>query len=141
MSEAPIERPITEVAVGIILRAPDQFLLAKRPEGKPYAHYWEFPGGKLEQGETVHQALKRELQEELGIQILGSQAWGVIEHDYPHAYVRLHLCVVKEWQGQASGLEGQELYWQGLQSSPIADVEPLLPATITIIEKLLKDPI
>ena len=141
MSEAPIERPVTEVAVGIIFRSPDQFLLAKRPEGKPYAHYWEFPGGKLEQGETVHQALKRELQEELGIQILGSQAWGVIEHDYPHAYVRLHLCVVKEWQGQAIGLEGQELHWQGLQSSPIADVEPLLPATITIIEKLLKTPI
>ena len=113
-----------------------QFLLAKRPQGKPYAGYWEFPGGKIEANETVHQALERELEEELGIRIGQSHAWNMIEHDYPHAYVRLHLCLVKVWQGQARGLEGQELYWQTMRAIDLIAVEPLLPATITIIEMM-----
>lgn len=113
-----------------------QFLLAKRPLGKPYAGYWEFPGGKIETHETVHQALERELAEELGIQIGQSHAWSMIEHDYPHAYVRLHLCLVRTWQGQARGLEGQELYWQAMRAIDAITVEPLLPATITIIDMM-----
>lgn len=128
-------RPVTEVAVGIILDQ-EQFLLARRPDGKPYAGYWEFPGGKLEVGETVHQALARELHEELDIKIHDSEPWGVIEHDYPHAYVRLHLYLVRSWDGVAKGLEGQELSWQSLLSEALSSVEPLLPATITIIEMM-----
>ncbi|MEI7495819.1 MAG: NUDIX domain-containing protein, partial [Betaproteobacteria bacterium] len=58
-----------QVAVGVLIRSDDSFLLTSRPEGKAYAGYWEFPGGKLEVGETVAQALKRELQEEIGITI------------------------------------------------------------------------
>lgn len=134
-------RKVTEVAVGIILQPGGKFLLAKRPEGKPYENYWEFPGGKLEEGESVHQALARELFEELGIQIQDSQAWDVIEHDYPHAYVRLYLRVVRDWTGQAQGLEGQELHWQALKSNQDADVSPLLPATITIMEKMAHQPL
>ncbi len=134
-SNHPQQRPITEVAVGIILHQ-GQFLLAKRPEGKPYAGYWEFPGGKIETGETVHQALARELKEELDIQIHESLAWDVIEHDYPHAYVRLHLSVVKSWDGVAKGLEGQELFWQSLTLDGHIKPEPLLPATIIIIEMM-----
>ena len=136
MSESTPTLKVTEVAVGVIFNQDGQFLLAKRPLGKPYENYWEFPGGKLEQGESVHQALARELFEELGIEISGSQAWQIIEHDYPHAYVRLHLCLVKQWTGQAQGLEGQELHWQSKNAIALADVEPLLPATITIIQMM-----
>lgn len=136
MNHPPQARKVTEVAVGIILQPEGQFLSAKRPKGKPYEDYWEFPGGKLEEGESVHQALARELYEELGIRIKDSQAWDVIEHDYPHAYVRLHLRVVRDWTGQAQGLEGQELHWQALTDHHDADVSPLLPATITIIKKM-----
>lgn len=135
MNQASPKRTVTEVAVGIIYQD-DQFLLAKRPQGKPYAGYWEFPGGKIEAHETVHQALERELEEELGIRIGQSHAWNMIEHDYPHAYVRLHLCLVKVWQGQARGLEGQELHWQTMRAIDLIAVEPLLPATITIIEMM-----
>jgi 8-oxo-dGTP diphosphatase len=135
LNQASPKRSVTEVAVGIILND-DQFLLAKRPPGKPYAGYWEFPGGKIETNETVHQALERELEEELGIRIGQSHAWNMIEHDYPHAYVRLHLCLVKVWQGQARGLEGQELHWQTMRAIDLIAVEPLLPATITIIEMM-----
>ncbi len=141
MKQSLPERKVTEVAVGIILQPEGKFLLAKRPKGKPYENYWEFPGGKLEKGESVHQALARELYEELGIEIGDSQAWGVIEHDYPHAYVRLYLRVVRDWTGQAQGLEGQELHWQVFTVSGDADVSPLLPATITIIEKMVKQPL
>ena len=129
-------RKVTEVAVGIILNAQNEYLLAKRPVGKPYADYWEFPGGKIEAGESVAQALARELQEELGIEIDGSTEWGVIEHDYPHAYVRLHLRLVRAWAGECSGLEGQELCWQQTREVQECHVSPLLPATIAIIEML-----
>ena len=83
-------RTRTEVAVGILSREDGALLLTSRPEGKVYAGYWEFPGGKLEPGETVEQALRRELQEELGIVIGSAQVWKVTEHNYPHALVRLH---------------------------------------------------
>src|ERR1700731_641419 len=90
-------RPVTEVAVGVLIDAQGRFLLAQRPPGKPYAGYWEFPGGKLEKGETVEAALARELHEELGIEIGGSEAWRVLEHDYPHAYVRLYFHKIRVW--------------------------------------------
>jgi 8-oxo-dGTP diphosphatase len=127
-------RPITEVAVGIIIGSDNEFLLANRPIGKPYEGYWEFPGGKIEIGETTHQALVRELREELGIEVLESVAIGSIEHDYPHAYVRLHLHLVREWTGIPVGLEGQELAWQASRDLADCNLQPLLPATISIIE-------
>jgi len=131
-------RPITEVAVGIIISSDDDYLLANRPIGKPYEGYWEFPGGKIESGETIHQALVRELEEELGIKVLESTAIGTIEHDYPHAYVRLHLQVVKKWTGIPEGIEGQKLAWQTSRLLSDCILNPLLPATISIIE-LMKD--
>jgi 8-oxo-dGTP diphosphatase len=129
-------RPVTEVAVGIVIRENNDYLLANRPVGKPYAGYWEFPGGKVESGETTHQALVRELEEELGIQVHQSLAFGVIEHDYPHAYVRLHLHVVREWSGDPNGLENQELKWQASRILADCTLNPLLPATISIIEMM-----
>ena len=128
-------RPVTEVAVGILVHADGQFLLAQRPSGKPYEGYWEFPGGKLEQGESVEAALARELDEELGIQIDGSQPWRVIEHDYPHAYVRLFFHKITAWKGELTGREGQSFLWQGTDVS----VAPLLPAALPVIAWLAEE--
>ena len=110
-------------------------MATQRSETMDLPGLWEFPGGKLEPSESVASALKRELREELGIEIGTSQAWQVIEHDYPHAYVRLHLCIVQEWTGEPAGLEGQKLQWlSNYQETP--SVEPLLEATVTILEML-----
>ena len=123
-------RKHTEVAVGILIRDEDgALLLSTRPEGKAYAGYWEFPGGKIEAGETVEQALRRELQEELGISIDGAQVWKVTEHDYPHALVRLHWCKVNAWHGEFEMREGQQMRWQKL---PL-DVTPVLPGALPVL--------
>lgn len=132
MSEQQPSRPVTEVAVGVLVRADGSFLLAQRPAGKPYEGYWEFPGGKLEDGESVEAALARELHEELGIDIAGVTPWHVLEHDYPHAYVRLHFCKVDRWSGEMVGREGQAFAWQRV---PV-EVAPLLPATIPVVQWL-----
>jgi 8-oxo-dGTP diphosphatase len=130
-----IDRPITVVAAGILLDSEGRYLLGQRPAGKPYAGYWEVPGGKVEKGETVFQALKRELQEELGIDIQSSEELTVLEHDYPHAYVRLYVSIIRNWTGTPLGCEGQALSWQSITSeSP--SVEPLLPAAWPMLECL-----
>ena len=128
-------RPVTEVAAGILLDQSGRFLLGQRPEGKPYAGYWEVPGGKIEKGETVFEALKRELQEELGIAIQSSEEFMLLEHDYPHAYVRLHVSVIRDWIGNPKGCEGQALSWE-LLSAEKPSVEPLLPAAWPMLERL-----
>jgi 8-oxo-dGTP diphosphatase len=129
-------RPVTEVAVGVLMQADGRFLLAQRPAGKPYEGYWEFPGGKLERGESVEAALARELHEELGIRIDGSEPWRVIEHDYPHAYVRLFFHKITAWQGELTGREGQAFLWQQCGA---VNVAPLLPAALPIIAWLVEE--
>lgn len=128
-------RKVTEVAVGVMIQSDGRFLLAQRPAGKPYEGYWEFPGGKLEAGETVEAALARELHEELGLDVTQCARWRVLEHDYPHAYVRLHFCKVTAWRGEPVGREGQAFSWQ---AAPVA-VGPLLPATIPVVEWLKEE--
>jgi 8-oxo-dGTP diphosphatase len=128
-------RKHTEVAVGVLIRADGALLLASRPEGKPYAGYWEFPGGKLEAGETVEQALRRELIEELGVTIGPAEVWKVTEHDYPHALVRLHWCKVHEWQGEFEMREGQQMAWQ---QWPLT-VRPVLPGAVPVLEWLAQE--
>lgn len=128
-------RKVTEVAVGVMVQPDGRFLLAQRPAGKPYEGYWEFPGGKLEPGESVEAALARELHEELGLDVLQSEPWRVLEHDYPHAYVRLFFRKVTAWRGEPVGREGQAFAWQ---SVPV-DVTPLLPATIPVVEWLAEE--
>ena len=132
-------RPIVEVAVGILLKDQSFVLMGKRPSGKPYAGYWEFPGGKLEVNESVTTALERELYEELGIWIdldkNHCQEIMMLEHDYPHAYVRLHVCLVDRWEGEPVGLENQELSWQNIFNSELT-IKPLLPAAWPMIEKV-----
>lgn len=118
------------VAVGVLVRDDGAVLLAQRPAGKPYSGWWEFPGGKLERGETVAQALARELHEELGIDVLADQAWRELDFDYPHAQVRLHFRKVLDWRGEPLAREGQALSWQ---SPRRIAVTPLLPATEPVI--------
>jgi 8-oxo-dGTP diphosphatase len=130
-----IQRPITVVAAGILLDSENRYLLGQRPEGKPYAGYWEVPGGKVEKGETVFQALQRELQEELGIDIESSEELTVLEHDYPHAYVRLYVSIIRKWSGTPTGCEGQALSWQSITAEN-PTVEPLLPAAWPMLECL-----
>jgi 8-oxo-dGTP diphosphatase len=133
MSDA--RRPVTEVAAGILLDSQQHFLMGQRPVGKPYAGYWEFPGGKVEAGETLFQTLQRELQEELGITIHSSVDLMMIEHDYPHAYVRIHVSVIRDWTGEPTGCENQALSWQDLNRDQLT-VDPLLPAASPMIQQL-----
>jgi 8-oxo-dGTP diphosphatase len=125
-----VERTPVEVAVGVLIDPEGRFLLTSRPEGKVYAGYWEFPGGKLEAGETVEQALRRELQEELGITIASAAPWKVEVMDYPHARVRLHFCKVVEWSGALQMREQQAMAWQQL---PV-EVTPVLPGTVPVLQ-------
>jgi 8-oxo-dGTP diphosphatase len=120
-------RPI-DVAVGILLKPNGDVLLGQRPAGKPYAGYWEFPGGKVEAGEAILDALKREFVEELGVQIISADQWCGVEYVYEHAHVRLHFFISREWRGEPQGLEGQAFAWQGT-----VGVAPLLPATIPLL--------
>ena len=133
MSDA--RRPVTEVAAGILLDSQQRFLMGQRPVGKPYVGYWEFPGGKVEAGETLFQALQRELQEELGITIHDSVDLMMIEHDYPHAYVRIHVSMIRDWTGEPTGCENQALSWQDLNRDQLT-VDPLLPAALPMIQQL-----
>jgi 8-oxo-dGTP diphosphatase len=123
------DRPVIEVAVGVLVRADGAFLLTSRPLGKVYAGYWEFPGGKLEAGESVEQALRRELQEELGITIGAVTPWHVEMVDYPHALVRLHFCKVFDWSGDLQMREAQDFSWEQLPVS----VQPVLPGTVPVL--------
>ncbi len=128
-SRAPID-----VAVGVLIRADGKFLITSRPEGKPYAGYWEFPGGKFEAGETVEQALQRELDEELGIHINPDriERWKELVMEYPHAVVRLHFCKVWDWTGELEMRERQSFAWETLPPH----VTPLLPGTIPVLQWL-----
>jgi 8-oxo-dGTP diphosphatase len=126
------ERPCVDVAVGVLLQADGQFLLTTRPAGKVYAGHWEFPGGKLEAGETVLQALTRELHEELGITVRSAQLWREQLVDYPHALVKLHFCKVTQWDGELTMREGQQFAWCTL---PVT-VAPVLVGTYPVLRWL-----
>ncbi|MGB9150107.1 MAG: Nudix family hydrolase [Burkholderiales bacterium] len=127
--------PLNEVAVAvaILIKPNGEFLLAQRPEGKVYAGWWEFPGGKVEPGERVVDALKRELHEELGVDIRQGYPWLTIRHVYEHANVRLHVYRVTAWDGEPHGKENQAFQWQSISD---LTVSPLLPAAAPMIKAL-----
>jgi 8-oxo-dGTP diphosphatase len=124
---------IVDVAAAVILRADGAFLLARRPAGKVYAGYWEFPGGKIEPGERPEDALARELHEELGIDVVVANPWITRVYAYPHATVRLHFFRVTAWRGAPHAREGQEIWWQG-GGEPLAT--PMLPANAPVLASL-----
>jgi 8-oxo-dGTP diphosphatase len=124
---------IVEVAAAVILRPDGAFLLGRRPPGGFYAGYWEFPGGKVEIGETPHDALLRELHEELGIRVTHATPWIVREFVYEHAHVRLHFFRVMAWTGELRDLQHDALAWQQPDS---VEVAPLLPANAPVLAAL-----
>ena len=132
--QVPGERAIVDVAVGVLIRPDGRFLLTSRPAGKVYAGYWEFPGGKLESGESVERALARELHEELGLDIepQAVQRWREQLVDYPHALVRLHFCKLHAWRGALQMREGQSFAWDTL---PVG-VAPVLPGALPVLDWL-----
>jgi 8-oxo-dGTP diphosphatase len=125
----------TEVAVGVLIREDGAALFGQRPADKPYGGWWEFPGGKLEAGETVEQALKRELFEELDIDVQLSVPWVVRVFKYPHAHVRLHFQKVLKWQGEPQSKEKQALHWH-YPSDSLDAITPALPASLPPIDWL-----
>lgn len=125
-------RQPVDVAVGVLIDAAGRFLLTSRPPGKSYAGCWEFPGGKVEPGESVDAALRRELHEELGITIGAAQPWREEIVDYPHALVRLHFRKVLAWHGAFEMRECQAMAWQVL---PV-QVRPVLPGTVPVLSWL-----
>ena len=127
--EGGADRKTVDVAVGVLIKPNGDFLLTSRPPGKVYEGYWEFPGGKLEAGETVEQALRRELIEEIGITIGAAHPWKVELVDYPHALVRLNFCKVFDWTGELHMREEQSFAWQSL---PVT-VAPVLPGTVPVL--------
>ena len=122
-------RTLTEVAVGIVQRPDGQYLLTTRPQGKAYAGYWEFPGGKLEAQESVVAALRRELQEEINITIADAEMVRTDVVDYPHALVRLHFCLITQWSGEIQMREQQAFAWSDLPTA----LSPILPGTVPVL--------
>ena len=147
---------VLEVTVGVLLREVageadafasnsalgrytyGSFLLAQRPEGKSYAGFWEFPGGKVEGGETLLHALERELHEELGIKIVTAYPWLTCLHVYTHATVKLNFFRITAWQGELHGKENQQLSWQ---TPTNLTVSPMLPANTFVLRALQLPPV
>jgi 8-oxo-dGTP diphosphatase len=124
---------IVEVSAAVLQRPDNSFLLAQRPTDKIWAGYWEFPGGKVEPGETAYHALVRELKEELGITVITAYSWITRVFTYPHATVRLNFFRVTEWSGELHAHEGQQFAWQQF---PHVTVAPLLPANAPVLRAL-----
>ncbi len=135
----PEARPTIRVVAAVLNGPAGRVLVTQRPAGKSYAGLWEFPGGKVEPGEAAETALRRELHEELGIEVVGCRPLLSLQHDYPERQVKLYVWTVEHYAGVAQGLEGQALRWVTVPELRTVD---LLPADLPIIERLessLKD--
>jgi 8-oxo-dGTP diphosphatase len=104
-------KPTIAVVAAALFDARGQILIAQRPPGKSFAGHWEFPGGKRLPGESAEHALRRELQEELGVTPVQSRPVLSLTHDYAATRVRLELWIVPRFRGEPRGLEGQAIRW------------------------------
>lgn len=138
MNQSPENIKIVEVAAAVLQKPDGSFLLAQRPKGKIWAGYWEFPGGKVEAGESAREALVRELREELGIEVETAYPWITRVFTYPHATVRLSFFRVTGWDGEMHPHEGQQFSWQHANG---VDVDPVLPANVPILRALQLPPL
>lgn len=126
---------VVHVAVGVIVRQ-QQVLLALRPDKLHQGGRWEFPGGKVEAGESTEAALARELKEEVGLSVQASEAWFKVTYDYPEKTVLLDIHLVKDFVGEGEGMEGQEVRWV-----PLAELTNyhFPDANQPIVEKILTE--
>jgi 8-oxo-dGTP diphosphatase len=138
LNPQPEKTKIIEVSAAVLQRDDGSFLLAQRPPDKIWAGYWEFPGGKIEPGETAHHALVRELHEELGITVDTAYPWLTRVFTYPHATVRLYFFRVMTWSGEMHPHEGQQFSWQHPTE---VSVDPILPANAPILRALELPPL
>ena len=132
MSDAPRRR--IEVAAAVLIDGAGRFLLAQRPPGKVYEGYWEFPGGKIEPGESAADAMRRELHEELGIEVGRVCPWLTRDFEYEHAAVRLRFFRIHDWRGEPRGRERQAFGWHEIRKA--LSVTPVLPANGPILRAL-----
>ena len=124
---------VVHVAVGVLVDDGGRVLITRRANDAHQGGLWEFPGGKVEVGESVLEALDRELQEELGTAVLSSEPLLEIRHDYSDKAVLLDIHRVTEWRNEPRGLEGQPLAWVGI--ADLDDYE-FPAANVAIVEKL-----
>lgn len=125
-------KPVLDVVAGIVWRG-DEYLAVQRPEGSRMAGWWEFPGGKIEKGESRDDALVREFQEELGVTPTEFEYWRDLEHEYDEFVVRLHFFHIRNYSGELKSLENQQMEWVDPSRPPTLDY---LPADIVIVEAL-----
>lgn len=128
---------IIQKAVGIIRRVEDnRFLIAERPLGKLLGGMWEFPGGKIEPGESIQDALARELQEEIGITVLQSSSLLQIYHESSDYSVMLHVYLIEHFEGEAQGLEGQKVQWVLSEELHHYEFPPASPKILEVVKNL-----
>jgi 8-oxo-dGTP diphosphatase len=124
------------VVAGILVDESNAVLIADRAQSRSMQDYWEFPGGKVATGESRLAALRRELREELGIEIDGARHFTRIEHDYSDLSVSIDFFIVESWRGAPEGREGQQLAWVDRRDLAGAG---LLPADAPVVDALLED--
>lgn len=123
---------LIRVAAGIVPQG-ERYLLQRRPPGTHMAGYWEFPGGKLEEGETPATALAREMREELGVEIDGVRPLWVIRHSYDDRLVELHFLAARIAAGEPRALQAAAIGWYEPAAMPGL---PILPADLEIVARL-----
>ncbi|BBG59623.1 8-oxo-dGTP diphosphatase [Providencia rustigianii] len=130
-----MEKKHLHIAAGIIRTAQQHIFITQRPEGTHMAGFWEFPGGKLEQGELPEDALIRELEEEVGIIVTDCSLFHRVDHEFDDRFITLYFFMVSDWRNEPYGREGQKFRWID-QEDLIADEFP--PANRVIVDMLTK---
>ena len=125
--------PRVRVVAGILRKPDGSVLISDRTRCRSMCDYWEFPGGKLADGESALRALARELCEELGIRVVTAESLVRLEHDYPDLLVDIEFFIVSEWHGEPAGVEGQQLRWVARDA---LDTANLLPADAPVVDAI-----